>query len=162
MVSPWTPRARPVSPRYKPARLNPPTMSGMMNGGAEVATPHPAACPISTTLGTLGHKWTLVLMRDLLFMGHTRFNEFLKANPGLTQRVLSKRLKELRENGYVDRHEDAGVVTYTLTDKGRDTEHILVALAGFGLKHHAAEVFPDGVRRPMAEVMPGYSDPYEA
>lgn len=49
------------------------------------------ACPIQTTLGTLGRKWTLTILRDIAFSPDASFTLIMKNNPGLRQRTLSLR-----------------------------------------------------------------------
>src|SRR5713101_1569152 len=49
-------------------------------------------CPIRSSLGVLGKKWTLLVMRDVAFYRLVKFSQILKNNPGLTPRVLSLRL----------------------------------------------------------------------
>ncbi|HZY46638.1 MAG TPA: helix-turn-helix domain-containing protein, partial [Candidatus Bathyarchaeia archaeon] len=56
-----------------------------------------AHCPIKTSLGILGKKWTMLLLRDIGFRHIDRFNRLLESIPGITPRVLSMRLKELEE-----------------------------------------------------------------
>src|SRR3712207_8260259 len=60
-----------------------------------------AQCPIRTSLGVLGKKWAMLLLRDIGILGVDRFNRLLASNPGLTPRVLSMRLKELEKEGYI-------------------------------------------------------------
>src|SRR5271155_2834728 len=52
-------------------------------------------CPIKASLGVLGRKWTLLILRDIGFRKIGRFNELLRSVSGLTPRVLSMRLSEL-------------------------------------------------------------------
>jgi len=59
-------------------------------------------CPIKSTLGVLGKKWTMLILRDIGFRRIDRFNKLLESVPGLTPRVLSKRLKELEQDGYIE------------------------------------------------------------
>lgn len=54
-----------------------------------------AQCPIKTSLGIMGKKWTMLILRDIGILGVDRFNRLLDSIPGLTARVLSMRLKEL-------------------------------------------------------------------
>ena len=55
------------------------------------------SCPIDKTLEYIGRKWTLILVRDLFF-GRKKFSEFLEANPQLSNKVLSQKLKKLETN----------------------------------------------------------------
>jgi DNA-binding HxlR family transcriptional regulator len=100
------------------------------------------ACPIQTTLDYIWKKWTLVLIRDL-FYGRKRFKDFLGANPGLSGKVLSERLKELVKNGLVEKKvvsTDPVLIEYTLTEKGRSLNKVLYEVAMFGVKEYSCEL----------------------
>jgi DNA-binding HxlR family transcriptional regulator len=60
-----------------------------------------AQCPIKASLGVLGKKWTLLVLRDIGIRGVDRFNRILDSILGLTPRVLSMRLKELEKEGFI-------------------------------------------------------------
>lgn len=110
-------------------------------------------CPIKTTLGILGKKWTMLVMRDIGILGVDRFNRLLDSIPGLTPRVLSMRLKELEKEGFIQRIKEGKkspmVVRWILTEKGRDALPILLQFTTFGSKWHADVVFEDKIpRRP--------------
>ncbi len=110
-------------------------------------------CPIASSLRVLGRKWALLILRDVGMHSLNRFNQILHNNDGLTPRILSMRLQELREEGYLERivdSQDERDVRYVLTDKGADLMPVLRAFISFGVKHHAREVFPDG-RQPSLE-----------
>lgn len=74
----------------------------------------------------IGRRWTGAIVRSL-FHGKTRFREIADAVPGLSDRLLSERLKELKANGIVEPCPDAG--GYRLTDKGLDLRRILIEIA---------------------------------
>jgi DNA-binding HxlR family transcriptional regulator len=112
-----------------------------------------AQCPIKTTLGIFGKKWTMLVMRDIGILGVDRFNRLLDSIPGLTPRVLSMRLKELEKEGFIQRIKEGKkssmVVRWILTEKGRDALPILLQFTAFGSKWHADVVFEDKIpRRP--------------
>ena len=102
--------------------------------------------PIAASLGVLGRRWTLLLLRDLDFRGATRCSDLRRLGPGISPRVLSNRLKELSEDGCISRVCDKAPseVHWQLTAKGRARRSILIALIEFGIAHHADEVFEDG------------------
>jgi DNA-binding HxlR family transcriptional regulator len=105
-----------------------------------------AKCPIQASLGVLGRKWTMLILRDIGFRNIDRFNRLLESIPGLTPRVLSMRLKELEEEGFikcVENNVSPMVVRWALTEKGRDVLPILVRLILFGSKWRADVVFED-------------------
>jgi DNA-binding HxlR family transcriptional regulator len=115
-------------------------------------------CPIRATLGVLGRKWALVVLRDIAFRPDPTFGYLLNRSPGLTPRVLTYRLQELRREGLIERIADARddrKVHYRLTSKGKDVVPILMALAAFGLRHLAPRVDPDGTPRSLERTFPG-------
>jgi DNA-binding HxlR family transcriptional regulator len=118
--------------------------------------PNAKSCPIKASLGVLGRKWALVVLRDIAFFRGVRFSDILRRNPGLTPRVLVFRLKELEEEGFIERMrtDDKREVAYDLLPKGMDAIPILAALAYFGTKHYAEQVFTDGKARPLGGMFP--------
>ncbi|MCI4319087.1 MAG: helix-turn-helix transcriptional regulator [Thermoplasmata archaeon] len=128
------------------------------------ATPYPSpplvpmeACPIATTLGSLGRKWTLPILRDVAFFPKASFGFIRKRNPGLLQRTLSLRLRQLASEGLIRRvvpPEDPRHPFYALTDKGLEAWPILASLFEFGIRQHARKVFADGRPRDLLEVYP--------
>ena len=110
-------------------------------------------CPIEATMDPLGHKWSMIILRDIVFFGRTRFRDYLAANEGLTPRVLSRRLKELVHHGLIQRVERGDA--YELTQKGRDTVPILTALFHYGAMHRPSQVFADSKPHSLREVFPG-------
>jgi DNA-binding HxlR family transcriptional regulator len=115
-----------------------------------------AQCPIRASLGVLGKKWTLLVLRDIGILGIDRFNRILDSTPGLTPRVLSMRLKELEKEGFIQCIEKEKppmvVVRWALTEKGRDILPILFEYTAFGSKWHADVVFEDKTPRKLNEV----------
>lgn len=78
----------------------------------------------------LGRRWAPSVLRALLVRPH-RFNELLHAIPGLSDRLLTERLRDLEQAGLVSRNVLAGrpvQVEYALTEPGRDLSQVIVAL----------------------------------
>jgi len=117
------------------------------------------ACPVRATLGILGRKWALLVLRDIGLRRLSRFNELVKANPGLTPRALSLLLRDLRLEGLALRtgasRSGKEGIRYSLTPKGRDALPVVAALIEFGMRHYADRVFDDGRARDLAVVFPG-------
>lgn len=114
-------------------------------------------CPIRASLGVLGRKWTLLVLRDVAFFGRARFSAIMKMNPGLGPRILSMRLRELEAEGFIrgePNHADRREITYRLTRKGLDVMPILTAFIQFGMRYHASSVFEDGRPRDLEAVYP--------
>jgi len=100
----------------------------------------------------LGKKWTMLVLRDIGFLGVDRFNRLLDSIPGLTSRVLSMRLKELEKEGFIEcieKGKSPMIVRWTLTEKGRDALPILMLFTAFGSKWHADLVFEDKTPRTL-------------
>ncbi len=82
-------------------------------------------CPISRAAEVLGDRWTIHIVRDLL-TGTTRFNEFIRGNPGLSRALLIQRLRKLESAGVVEQHADG---SYGLTQEGQDLQPVVFGLA---------------------------------
>jgi len=67
-------------------------------------------CPIKTSLGVLGKKWTMLIIRDIGVYKITRFNRLLESITGLTPRILSIRLKQLEKEGFIECVEEKRVI----------------------------------------------------
>jgi DNA-binding HxlR family transcriptional regulator len=114
-----------------------------------------AECPIKTTLGALGKKWAMLILRDIGIYKKERFNRLLKSNPGITPRVLATRLKELETAGLiqtVEKRRSPMVVRWGLTQKGIDAIPILMMVAAFGSKYEAEKLFVDKRPRKLHEL----------
>ncbi|MDA4129690.1 MAG: helix-turn-helix transcriptional regulator [Thaumarchaeota archaeon] len=95
------------------------------------------ADPIRESLKLLGRKWTLLIIRDIAFLKLRRFGQILKNNPGLTPRVLSRRLDQMAKEGLVKKKSiRTEGPQYYLTTKGEDAVYILLATLRFGIRHY--------------------------
>ncbi len=94
------------------------------------------ADPIRDSLKLLGRKWTLLIIRDIAFLKLQRFGQILRNNPGLTPRVLSRRLEQMKKEEFVKKSEDVDGPRYSLTTKGEDAVYILLAILRFGIRYH--------------------------
>jgi DNA-binding HxlR family transcriptional regulator len=92
-------------------------------------------CPLARALDLVGERWTLLIVRDLLG-GPLRYTDLHRGLPGLATDLLTERLRRLEEAGVVRRRElppPASATVYELTERGRDLEPGIYALARFGL-----------------------------
>ena len=99
--------------------------------------PYNQTCPIARTLDIIGDRWTLLVIRDL-FMGKTRFSQFLDSSPGLPPKLLSERLKRLEEQRLVRRvvySQRPLRAEYRLTERGRSLGPVLDAVVSWGFDH---------------------------
>jgi DNA-binding HxlR family transcriptional regulator len=95
-------------------------------------------CPIARTLGMLGERWSLLIIRDLL-SGTTRFNDLARSLPGLSRGLLTKRLRQLEAIGVVERLGSR----YLLTESGRALEPVVGALSAWGAQWTFGDPEPD-------------------
>ena len=98
-------------------------------------------CPISYTLDILGDKWTLLILRDLVFTDKRYYKDFLSAGEGIATNVLSDRLKMLESFGIVASRQDEEIRTrkiYALTEKGKALVPLLVELWIWGARYDPA------------------------
>jgi DNA-binding HxlR family transcriptional regulator len=63
-------------------------------------------CPLESSRGVLGHKWTLLVLRNIGFLEMEGFNQMLRVTPRLTPGVLSLRLCELEKSRLIKRTEE--------------------------------------------------------
>jgi len=92
-------------------------------------------CPIACALDLVGDRWTLLVVRDL-FLGRTRFKEFLESPEGIPTNILTERLERLVEGGIAKRvpaSEGGKRMAYELTEKGRALREVTLALRDWGL-----------------------------
>lgn len=102
---------------------------------------HRSTCPISTGLEFVGDRWTLLVIRDLMFAGKRHFREFLQSEEKISSNILSDRLDALVQCGIVTKGGDpshAQKAIYSLTEKGIGLLPVLVALSAWTQKHHPA------------------------
>ena len=98
-----------------------------------------STCPISTVLEFVGDRWTLLVIRDLMFAGKRHFREFLQSEEAISSNVLADRLNSLVENAILTRRDDpthAQKAIYSLTEKGLDLLPVLIAMSAWTQKYY--------------------------
>jgi DNA-binding HxlR family transcriptional regulator len=103
-------------------------------------------CPINFVLETFGDKWTLLIVRDLMFKGKRRFGEFLESDEKIATNILTDRLKRLEEHEIVERStssETGARRSYQLTEKGKDLLPVMLEITAWSAKHDAKTNAPD-------------------
>jgi DNA-binding HxlR family transcriptional regulator len=99
-----------------------------------------SGCPINLTLETFGDRWSLVILRDLMFGGRVRsFRSLLSENiEGIASNILADRLQRLTANGMVTRGVDPAHkqrVIYRLTEKGIALVPLMAMMGSWGIRH---------------------------
>jgi DNA-binding HxlR family transcriptional regulator len=91
-------------------------------------------CGVARALDLVGERWTLLVVRELLF-GPKRFSDLVRGLPGMSQNVLSQRLRELGTAGLVERRRLGPPVSgqvYELTERGAALRPVVIELARWG------------------------------
>ena len=95
-------------------------------------------CPIASSLDLLGDRWTLVVVRDALLFGKSRFADFLASPERISTNLLADRLKRLELQGLLERREyqeRPRRYEYVVTQKGRDLLPVLIELVKWANRH---------------------------
>jgi DNA-binding HxlR family transcriptional regulator len=104
-----------------------------------VSESYRSGCPINLTLEVVGDRWSLLVIRDIMFGNRRHFRELLtKSEEKIASNILADRLKRLTEQGILTRAEDPshkqkGI--YSLTEQGVQLLPILAQMAGWGERH---------------------------
>jgi DNA-binding HxlR family transcriptional regulator len=97
-----------------------------------------SACPVSYSLDVVGDKWTLLILRDMLFNGKTSYGEFLGSEEKIATNILADRLAVLEAQGMISKAVAAdkkSKFTYRLTEKGIDLLPLIVEFTLWGAKY---------------------------
>jgi DNA-binding HxlR family transcriptional regulator len=111
-----------------------------------------SACPIANALDVLGDRWTLIIVRDLVFRGFREFGQFLGAGEGISTNILTERLDRMQCAGIIvrsDHPKDGKKYVYRLTEKGIDLIPLLIQLVLWGAKYTPNHAAPAEVLRQM-------------
>ncbi|HRH38477.1 MAG TPA: helix-turn-helix domain-containing protein [Flavobacteriales bacterium] len=95
-------------------------------------------CPVSQSLDIWGDKWSLLIIRDLMFAKQCTYGDFLKSPEGISTNILAARLLQLEENGLIEKldHPDSKAkVLYRLTGKGIDLVPVMIEINLWAEKH---------------------------
>ncbi len=96
---------------------------------------HRSGCPINLSLEVFGDKWSLLILRDMIFRGHRHFRELLRSEEGISSNILADRLKMLVEQGMLTRADDPAhkqKAIYSLTEKAIELVPIMAHLGIWG------------------------------
>jgi DNA-binding HxlR family transcriptional regulator len=103
-------------------------------------------CPISSALDLFGDKWSLLVMRDLLFRNKSHYREFFASEEGIATNILADRLARLEAAGLVEKTNDdprSGKQAYVATSKGKDLIPLLLEMVLWSAKHEPHTRAPD-------------------
>ena len=109
-------------------------------------------CPVSCSLDEWGDKWSLLIVRDLMFKKQCTYGDFLKSAEGIATNILAARLQAMEENKLIkklDHPDSKAKVLYQLTQKGIDLFPIMVEINLWADKYFT---IPE-IRKPMLKAI---------
>lgn len=109
-------------------------------------------CPVSSALDIIGDKWSLLIVRDLVFEGKNTYGQYLRGEEGIATNILADRLEWLEQAGIIKSrpHPDGRIKeTFQLTPKGADLIPLIVDLVTWSDKY--LEISPQA--RQMAKAI---------
>jgi DNA-binding HxlR family transcriptional regulator len=95
-------------------------------------------CPLNFGLEIFGDKWTLLIVRDLLFFGKRYYNEILSSDEGISTNILADRLLMLEQEKIIKKTKDKEhkqKVVYSLTEKGADLLPVILSIGEWSGKY---------------------------
>ncbi len=118
----------------------------------EVVTKNPefrSFCPVATSLDLLGDKWTLLILRDMIWGHKTMFKEFKESPEKMPSKMLSNRLKKLEGLGFISKNKgekNNKNIYYFLEQRGIDVFPIMIELSIFSTKHFFDHLGPSQIK----------------
>jgi DNA-binding HxlR family transcriptional regulator len=98
-----------------------------------------SGCPINLTMETLGDRWSLVIIRDIMFGNRRHYRELLsQSDEGIASNILADRLKKLMERGLLTRADDPShkqKAIYSLTEPAIQLLPVLAQIGAWGRRH---------------------------
>ena len=117
-------------------------------------------CPINYSLEHVGDRWSLLILRDLIFKGKRHYNEFLEGGESISTSVLGDRLKHLEQVGLIWKGQDSvkrSRIRYSLTRKGIDLVPLLIEMilwsARYDTKTNATKDFVNEAQSDKEELV---------
>ena len=119
---------------------------------------HRSHCPINLSLEVFGDKWSLIIIRDIMFEGKRYFRELLQSEEKIASNILADRLAMLEREGIITKADDPGhkqKFIYRLTARGIDLLPIMIEIGAWSIKHkpvdtkkhkHAVDLVKGGSR----------------
>lgn len=109
-----------------------------------------SGCPIALSLDLFGDRWSLLIVRDLMFRRPLSYRDFAAAAEGIATNILADRLLRLECGGVISRIDDPADgrrVLYTLTDKGLALAPVLAEMVAWAMTHEDTEAPPPMMKK---------------
>lgn len=102
-------------------------------------------CAIAASLNVFGDRWSMLVLRDILFHKKRTYSEFLASPEGISTNILADRLRKLESTGLIERkayQTNPTRYAYRATKQGKAAKPVLKALGKWGGKHVKKTVMP--------------------
>jgi len=99
---------------------------------------HRSFCAINLALEVFGDKWSLIIVRDMMFGGKRHFRELLHSDEKIASNILTDRLAMLEREGIITKESDPEhkqKIIYSLTQKGIDLLPIIIQMVAWTFKY---------------------------
>ena len=119
-------------------------------------------CPINFAVEVLGDRWSLVILRDIVFWGKRTYGELLGSDESIATNVLASRLRHLEKEGLLRRSADAGDRRrdrFDLTESGIALIPVLVELTCWSVRNEGWQSLPHGGTEAQHRFVAGLLDP---
>src|SRR3954464_4792113 len=116
-------------------------------------------CPVSCSLDIWGDKWSLLIIRDLMFAKECTYGDFLKSPEGIATNILASRLQALEENKIIEKlehPESKAKVLYRLTRKGIDLLPIIIEISLWAEKYFSIPADRKAMLKEVKKDKPGF------
>ena len=116
-----------------------------------------SGCPVACALDIFGDHWTLLIIRDLMFLERHEYKDMLAGEEGISSNILSDRLARLEQAGLIasaPHPKSRRRKLYYLTGTGKDLVPVMLAIAKWSDRHLGDRVFIPDDRRPLLEMDP--------
>jgi DNA-binding HxlR family transcriptional regulator len=114
------------------------------------------SCPIENTFKIIGKKFTVLILRNMIYSKQNRFNQLLNSIEEGNPKTLSIRLREMEKSGLIKRnvyyHEAPVRIEYYPTEKGLALQPILDMMAAYSMQYCSKDVFKDAKPRDFKEI----------
>jgi len=101
-----------------------------------------SGCPLNASVETLGDRWSLLIIRDMMLRGFRTYKEFLESFEGIATNILADRLRKLQAYGIITTERDRSDgrrLFYLLTEKGIDLAPVLTEMVLWAARHEKTE-----------------------
>lgn len=114
-------------------------------------------CPVNMAVEVIGDKWTLLIIRDIMFNGKRHFRELLASEEKIASNILTDRLAMLEDQGIITKKQDPDhkqKLIYSLTTKGVDLLPIIKEVGAWSFKYKSVDVKKYSHAKMLAEANP--------